>query len=397
MSELRHTAVYHCSTADFILRCLFFAMILQVFGLMLFQTPPPLSSIYGLLTYFFGVVSGVVLAKVVSEYFKTSQNLYVQVVGISEKKVILAAFIAFLPVLPDALYASWLATQHQNIRYVLLTQPDLRIFNPKVLMVFGFLFSVIATYYLVFLKDKSKKGLVFIFGLFCLNAMIYVSRTDFVLLLIVYLLNSKKIITVKKVTAVVLVIVALGLYTMFIQGRTEVQNISTLIDVVLYYSAYFGYPPYLAAKVGDVFGEISIAYSLFGYPVDVIETYFSPATGVIARHLEHIATPNWIGVDITGKEHVWANVLYPQYGFISYTLGLCGVFLYYAIISFLICVLSEVNKRWFYFWRVVGFLIIFESARGAAIGGPGTWFQIISALLITVFLVKKTISTRSFY
>jgi len=394
MSGSNHTAVYYCTTENFILRCLLFAVAMQILGAMLFQSLPPLNSIYSLLAYFCGVIVGVTAAKVVSESFHSTKKTYIQNMEVSEARIILMAFIAFLPVIPDALNAIWLSTQHHNIRYILLTQPELRLFSPKILMVFGILFSVIATYYLIFVKDKSKKGIAIVFGLFCLNAMIYVSRTDFVLLFIMYILNSKKLFTIKKLVMVLLAVIGLGLYTMFIQGRTEVQSISTLLDVILFYSAYFGYPLYLAAKVGDVFGEISIAYSLFGYPMDVVETYLSPATGVIAQHLEHIATPSSIGIDITGREHIWANVLYPQYGFVMSTLGLCGVFLYYTVISFVICIVSKLNESWAYFWRVVAFLFIFESARGAAIGVPATWFQIIAAFLIVMILARKTISEK---
>lgn len=392
-NDVLHAAEVQTSIASFLTRCMCVAVALQIIAILLFRNMPTAESIEALFSYAGGVIFGTLVGVLVVQKKWGGVGLPISNVwhqyNISERRIVALAAILCVPLVPDAINTLILAMQQMNVRQSLLDDPTLKIVDPKILMLFGNAVYTLVIYYFIFLRGKSVAGIVLMTFFLFAKVMIYVSRTEVVILLFFYFFSVRHMFAPRKVLLAILMVVVIGLFTIFVQGRSEDRSFGHLLDVVVFYSAYFGYPPYLVSEVKNVFGDYSIAYAILGYPIDVLETFFGNFSGEIARHLNHIATPSWVGFDLSGHEHYYANVLYPQYGLLFHSTGLLGVFAYYAAISLFIVVFDQLNPRYFFFWRVVAFVLIFESARSHAIGLPGTWFLLISALVFSTVLAGK--------
>jgi len=393
MIKKTHEAIYYGSIQEFILRCLLAAVALQIVGMSLFVVSPQVDALYSFFAYQFGVILGVVFSYLILNSIHDKNRSYVKYdnvtinINLSEKKILLICLLLSLPLIPDVLTSLLYSAEHKDIRKFLLENQESKIINSKITMFFGVGLFILVSYYLVFVKNKSKKGILLALFFILLKSMLFMSRAEFVMLAIFYMLNRQRLFSFRMLVTGLLVVVFLGLYTVFVQGRTGNQDLDAFTRVIVYYSAYFGYPLYLTSSINEVFGEYSVLYSLFGYPVDVMETYLS-SSGQLTTHLKHIATPSWVGFDIFEREHYWGNVLYPQYGFLSEKLGLIAVTLYYMIVTMLISFFGETARSTTFFWRTLAFIMIFHTARSAALGVPGTWFQIFFAAVFAFYLVK---------
>ena len=390
MKKKYHKAIYYGSTQGFIFRCLFVAVILQIVGMSLFVVLPNIESFYSFFSYQLGVIIGVGLSSLMLGFVSGGSRRYIQYVSINEKKILTICFFLSVPLIPDALGTLVYMFEYSDIRKFLLENQDAKIISPKITMFFGVGLFITVSYYLTFVTNKSKFGILLALSFVFLKSLLFMSRAEFVILAIFYMLNRQKLFSFRMVGAGFLIVIFLAFFTVYAQGRTGDQGFDALTRVLAYYSAYFGYPLYLTSNIGEVFGEYSVLYSLIGYPWDVVESFLS-SSGVIASHLDHIATPTWVGFDVFGREHYWGNVLYPQYGFIAGKLGDWGVVLYYAFIAMMLSLLGELYKPSTFFWRVLVFIWIFNTARSAALGVPGTWFQIFFSAILAYYLVKKMI------
>lgn len=383
-------AVFYRDATPFAVFCLIFAVMPQLLGIAMFREWPSESSILDLAAYALGVLVGSVGAGMFTYQFRPSTNQLsppgeVLHCRLTESQLLFLGALCFLPLLPDSIVALTLSQQEDNVRYVLLNDPSVRILNPKLIMVLSEAFVTITWFTLIFVRPlRQWIALVFI-GMYIVESFIWASRTEFILIGILYFLNARRMVTLRHALFIVVAVFLLGLYTIVIQGRV---GSGAYINATLFYATYFAYPVYLDHAIPFVFHKLSVAYSLIGYPADVVETYFANIPGTIARHLEEIATYSYIGEDIRGNIHSDANVLYPQYGIIGNTIGYLGVFVYYSAVVFWTCVLAVRFKKYAYWWRVLIFLEVWYSARTFALGVPGNWFLILFSFLLCLFSMR---------
>jgi len=383
-----HKAVVGTPIEVFLLRAMFLSVFLQFSFSFFVRELPETDMIACLAIYALAVLMGVWTSIFIfsGEKFKDDKVIF-----ISEKSIVTICFFSLLPSIPDIVISYELAMTNVNVRQILLDNPGYRFMPPRVLMLSSALFTASYMYYLVFVKEKTPAMIAVVGAMVLLNSLVFASRSLFVILLIFYILNLRNIITLKNFMYVVLLTGALSAYTTVVQGRSggEMLSLTIFIENIVYYSTYFAYPLYLGSMVDIVFGDVSIFYSIFGLPADVIETYFSHGKGELTTHLADIARQSWIGFDIFGHEHGFANVLYPQYAMLYSSLGMLGVFLFYYAVTIFICYLKAFDNM-FYFARILGFYLIFETARGAALGTPGMWLVLLGAFSITIYLKMFT-------
>ena len=390
-----YTVIFYRRSTDVVLLCLAFALIPQLLGITMFKPSPNWAAVTDLAMYALGVMMGCLLAWIVLKEISPSSRTkgdaeYVFHCRLSEKQLLLLTTICFLPLLPDSILAFVMSQQQENVRYYLLTDSSIRIINDKLIMVLSQPVVLLVWFYVVFVNPKKIWITVAMFFLFSMETFIWASRTEFVLLSFFYLVNSRKILTLKNMVLGVSVFLLMSFYTIFIQGRADLEG---YVQSTIFYSIYFAYPIYLHSMIPSVFQDLTISYALFGYPVDVVETYMA-GLPMIARHLDEIATYSIIGEDINGTVHDKANVLYPHYGFLGVTIGHIGVFAYYAFSVAAICIMAEKFRSYLFAWRILIFVFIYSSSRAFAFGVPNNWFFLIFAFLFCLVFMKAAPSAK---
>lgn len=389
------TVTFYRNSMEVALLCLAMALIPQLLGITRFKHLPSWAAVTDLTMYALGVTMGCLLAcvalKVISSPSQTSGNVkYVFHCRLTEKQLLLLTTICFIPLLPDSILAFVMSQLQENVRYSLLTDSSTRILDPKWIMVLSQPVVLLVWFYVVFVNPKKLWITVAMIILFLMETFIWASRTEFVLLGFFYLVNCKKLLTKKNIILSVGIFVFMSFYTIFIQGRADLAG---YIESTIFYSVYFAYPIYLHSFIPAVFNDLTIPYALFGYPADVIETYMA-GMNMIARHLDEIATYSVIGEDVRGIVHEHANVLYPHYGFLGFTLGHLGVFIYYAFAVAVICIMAEKFRRYLFTWRILIFIFIYSSSRAFAFGVPSNWFFLIFAFLFCLVFMKVATSAK---
>lgn len=388
------TAVFYHRTTDVVLLCLLLAVLPQMVGMNLFVAAPQANALIDLAMYVLGVLLGCLMAVLAlrcmrSHDFSSGKSALFITCRISERQLFWLTLVLFLPLLPDSLLAFVMSQQQVNVRYSLLTDPSLRILDPKWIMLIGRGVFLLLWFHLIFVKPKTVWITIGMFVIYIFMSFIWASRTEFMLLGVLYVVNARRLITRTNILLLVFLALLMSFYTIVIQGRGGMPGYAGYVDATLFYSVYFAYPLYLYSAIPKVFKDLSIPYALLGYPVDVLETYFAVIPGVIARHLDEIATYSYIGLDLRGKVHEKANVLYPHYGLIGVTMGHLGVLTYYMVIVFLVCLSAEYFRKYALLWRVLVFVLIWESARGFSLGTPNYWFMFGYAVLFTLAFVKS--------
>ncbi|MBT8517342.1 hypothetical protein G6706_09055 [Polynucleobacter paneuropaeus] len=380
----KNNLVFYGSNVNYILRCLLFAVLPQIIGSYAFIKYPEFDAIKAFLCYIFGVLSGIIIFKYI---FRFKYNNLIILKMKNNKIYYFIAILLFIPIIPDTFYALFLALQGgaENIRYVLLNNPDIRIINIKLLTIFSVLITSIIWLYFTFLDVRNFKITFLMLCMLFLISCIWASRSDLMLFIIFYFLNRKKVLTKDNILLIFIGFIIISFYTIFIQGRSELVD---YINSTVFYSIYFAYPIYLFSHIPDIFTNISIFYSAIGYPADIVETALSSSLG-FTSHLSEIAEFSNIGEDIFGSIHSQANVLYPQYGFLYNTIGNAGVYAYYLILTFLLLLLSSNFQKYMYSWRFLIFILIWDSSRSFPLAIVNTWIFLISTILISNFFISN--------
>jgi hypothetical protein len=376
--------IFYGSDEFFAFKCLIFALIPQVVGTFLFINNPSFSAYLSLIIYGSGVLSGILLLKILR--VRTANSGLKETI-ISNQTFLMIVILLSIFLIPDSIQTFILNfnSSNENTRSFLLNNQDVRIINIKFLTLISVILTSLIWLYVTYVQNKNYLIVFLMCSMLFMISTLWSSRTDILIFIIFFLLNTKKIISLRNLTIVIFSYLLMAFYTVFIQNRAE---FSQILNTTIFYSAYFGYPLYLFDDIQYVFNDLSFLYSLLGYPVDVLETFFSSSSG-ITSHLSELATYSYIGFDFYGNEHSQANVLYPHYGILYSTVGYFGIYIYYCFITFLLIFFATQFKRYRFTFRFLLFSLIWDSSRLFSLATINVWIFLFSSLLFCKIFIKK--------